>query len=922
MLSGREEPKRAWLTTFRFFFPLPFFPSIFPNIVSISITNILSMKLSPLIFCIILLSRVLGLHAQAPSVSLDYYLPSGTTYQANIPTPESVLGYQVGGGRWWHVSHDQLVLYMRTLAAASDRVVLKEYARSHEHRPLMVLLISSKENHDNLENIRQQHLALTKLETSERLKTEDMPIVVYQGYSIHGNEPSGSNAALLMAYYLAAAEGEEVEQLLQNAVILLDPSLNPDGMNRFANWVNMHKSKNPVADPNHREHHEVWPSGRTNHYWFDLNRDWLPVQHPESQGRIELFHQWKPNILTDHHEMGRNSTFFFQPGIPSRTNPLTPEKNQELTQKIAEFHAKALDEIGSMYYSKERFDDFYYGKGSTYPDANGCIGILFEQASSRGHIQSSIHGDLAFPFTIRNQVVTSFSTLKAAQSLRKELLDFQRSFFQSAREEARKDAEKAYIFSSIADRGRLHHFIELIHRHDIAIFQTTTSVRAEGVLFPAKSSYVVPLDQPQYRLIKAMFETRTSFTDSLFYDVSSWTLPLSFNLPYAPLNARQFSESLLGEKIEKPLKPMGMLTAGESDYGYLFEWDEYYASRAVNQLLKAGLIVKVGMKPFKMDINGGLFHFDYGTIFIPAKNQSQTPDELFALIRQAAEQNGLTVYAINTGLTPEGIDLGSPNFKALKQPKTMVLAGDGISIYDVGEVWHLLDYRYDMDLSIVEKTRFKRVELGDYTTIVLVGGNYSDIAEAEIEQLKRWLKNGGVLITMRSAIKWAIDKGLSNAIVKTPSEKKDKEGSSAPSAADKRPYTSMSAHYGAQVIGGAIFEATLDLTHPLGFGFNRDKIPVFKRGALFLQATNNPYAMPLVYTESPLLSGYISDKNAAELKNSASIVVSKLGKGRTISMADNPNFRAFWYGTNKLFVNALFFGHTISSGAAEGSGKK
>lgn len=859
----------------------------------------------------LLLSFFTTIKAQS-TVSLDYYLPSGITYNADIPTPESVLGYQIGD---WHVSHDHIVLYMRTLAAASDRVVLKEYARSYEHRPLVVLLITSADNHANLENIRQQHIALTNPKMSASAKTTDMPVVVYQGYSIHGNEPSGSNAALLMAYYLAAAQGEAVETMLKNTVVMLDPSLNPDGMNRFANWVNMHKSKNPVADPNNREHSEVWPYGRTNHYWFDLNRDWLPVQHPESQGRINLFHQWKPNILTDHHEMGTNSTFFFQPGVPSRTNPLTPAKNQELTQKIAEFHAKALDKLGSMYYSKEQFDDFYYGKGSTYPDANGCIGILFEQASSRGHLQSSQNGDLTFPFTIRNQVATSFSTLEAAQKLRTELLDFQREFYETAIQEARKGKEKAYIFTS-EDNGRLHHFLDLVHRHQIDIYATAKSVNEDGKNFPATSSYVIPLAQPQYRLIKAMFETRTSFTDSLFYDVSSWTLPLAFNLDYTVLKKRQFSNDLLGEKINTPTLPKGEVLGGKSDYAYLFEWDEYYAPKVVNQLLKVGLIAKVGMKPFKMGTSDGMHHFDYGTIMLPVKNQSKTPDQIFALVQQLAAQNSLTIHSVNTGLTPDGIDLGSPNFDNLQQPKTMVLTGDGVSIYDAGQVWHLLDYRYDMDVSMVEQKRFNWIDLSKYTTIVLVAGSYSDITESGLEKLKTWLNGGGVLITMRSASSWAIGKGLSNAVVKKEEEKKEET----PSIEHQRHYHSIAGHSGAQVIGGAIFEAKLDLSHPLGFGFNKDKMPIFKRGTLFLQPSKNPYAMPLVYTDSPLMSGYISAKNEAELKNSASIIVSRMGRGRVITMADNPNFRAFWYGTNKLFLNAVFFGGVISGRAAE-SGK-
>ena len=325
---------------------------------------------------------------------LNYYLPD-INYNSDIPTPESFLGYQIGE---WHISHDQQLMYMRHLASLSPRMELRQHSRTYEGRPLVHIVITSERNHARLDDIQREHVALSDGSNAGNVNLDNMPAVIYQGFSIHGNEPSGANAAPLVAYYLAAAQGPEIEQLLDNLVIIFDPSYNPDGLNRFASWANTHKNKNLTADPNDREYSEAWPRGRTNHYWFDLNRDWLPVQHPESQGRIQTFHDWKPNVLTDHHEMGTNSTFFFMPGEPTRVHPLTPKMNQELTAKIGEYHVKALNEIGSLYYSGEGYDDFYYGKGSTYPDANGCIGILFEQASSRGHLQETENGLLSFHF--------------------------------------------------------------------------------------------------------------------------------------------------------------------------------------------------------------------------------------------------------------------------------------------------------------------------------------------------------------------------------------------------------------------------------------------------------------------------------------------------------------------------------------------
>ena len=304
----------------------------------------------------------------AQNVDLSYYLPK-ETYNTSIPTPKQIIGHEVGE---WHVTHDKLVQYMTALAKVSDRISIENRGETFEGRPLNLLTITSPENHKNLQEIKKQHIAATNDVT---IDVSNHPIVVNQGFSIHGNEASGSNAALAIAYYFAASDTEATKELLKNTIILFDPSFNPDGLQRFSYWANSNKNKNINPDPNDREYHEVWPGGRTNHYQFDMNRDWLPVQLPESKARLKTFHDWLPNILTDHHEMGSNASFFFQPGIPSSTHPMTPQINQDLTREIGNYHAKAFDKLGSLYYSEENFDDFYYGKGSTFPDINGSIGI-------------------------------------------------------------------------------------------------------------------------------------------------------------------------------------------------------------------------------------------------------------------------------------------------------------------------------------------------------------------------------------------------------------------------------------------------------------------------------------------------------------------------------------------------------------------
>ncbi|MBQ4822800.1 M14 family metallopeptidase [Aquimarina sp. MMG016] len=816
-------------------------------------------------------------------ISLEYYLPKNVTYNSQIPTPQSVLGFVPGK---WHVSHDKLVNYMKVLAKASPRVTIENRGRTFEDRPILLLTITSEKNHQNLEQIRKQHIQLTE-SNSGAVNTETLPAVVYQGFSIHGNEPSGANAGLVAAYHLAAAQGPEIDKLLDSVVILFDPSLNPDGLQRFAYWANTNKSKNISSDPQDREYSEVWPGGRTNHYWFDMNRDWLPVQLPESRARIKTFHQWYPNILTDHHEMGSNSTFFFQPGIQSRTHPLTPKLNQQLTKKIANYHAKALDNIGSLYYTEENFDDFYYGKGSTFPDINGGIGILFEQGSSRGHAQQTDNGLLTFPFTIRNQFTATLSTLEAAKSMRKELLEYKRNFYGNARNEAPKDA---YIFGSEKDAASAYHLAEILKRHHIDIHELKQNLKSGGKTYKKEYSYVVPKNQRQSRLIKAIFEKRTKFQDSLFYDISAWTFPLAFNLDYSD----NVSTANLGNKITD-LSHRKANTVTKSSYGYLMEWHEYYSPKALYQILKKGLRAKVGMKPFSLENKS----YDYGTILIPIQNQRLSAEKIHTLLQKVAQQNHIDITGVSTGLT-DGIDLGSSQFRTLRMPKIGLFTGSGITPYDSGEVWHLMDQRYDIPITKLKTDNLSRTNLSRYTHIVLPNSWRQTLNKDSAEKLKSWIRNGGTLIGYRNAAQFF----KNNEFMKIEFAKPKND-------AKNITFEQKQDFFGAQVIGGAIFEANIDRSHPINFGYKNDKISLFRNTTFFIKPDKQSYNNPIQYTKKPLLSGYISKKNLDSLSGTVPFRKNDLGKGNVILFTDNTNFRAFWYGTNKLLMNAIFFSNEM-----------
>lgn len=849
---------------------------------------------------------------QALEGELAWYLPAEVNYDANFPKPAEVLGWEVGE---WHVRHDQLVRWYQHVAENSPRVVLSEYARSHEKRPLLLAAVSSPANLARLEEIRAAHVEAVR----SGARSDAGPNIIWMGYSVHGNESSGANAALLLAYHLAAATGDAIDGFLERNVVLIDPCLNPDGLSRFAQWANMHKGQNLVADPNHREHTEGSPSGRTNHYWFDLNRDWLLLTHPESRGRVRQFQRWLPTVLTDFHEMGTDSTYFFQPGIPSRQNPLTPARNLELTRKIAEFHAAALDKMGSLYFTEEGFDDFYYGKGSTYPDLHGGVGILFEQASSRGHLQENSFGGISFPFTIRNQFTTSLSTLRAADAMRADLMDWQREFYRSARTEARNLEQAAYVFGDQVDLERSWRMATILDAHGIEVFGIDNEMEVDGQSFVAGKAFVVPLDQPQARLIRALFETRTTWPDNTFYDVSSWNLPLSFGLPYAELGSAQLAVADLMEARKASLLESPQVRATERPVAYLFEWHAAHAPRTLQRLLAAGVRARVATKTFTCVTAEGPTEFDYGTIVIPRGSQDMPWEELRELMLMAAK-DGVLVHAATGGLTPHGIDLGSRSILPIDAPSLAIVVGGGASSYEAGEAWHELDTRIGMAVTLLEESRLNRVSLDRYTHLIFVNGASSGLSETETEKLRDWVRAGGTLVATKSSAVWAartlLKAEASEGRDSTPKENPEAASDEVDEVVEPTAYVDYEQKRAEQSVAGTIFQAHYDRTNPLLFGYRGDTLPVFSNSTSLLSDSDNPFATPLRYTEEPLLSGFASEENVTKFAGTPAIRAERLGSGTVVCMIDNPLFRGVWWGTRRLFTNAIYFGPILKRTSA------
>jgi hypothetical protein len=818
----------------------------------------------------------------------DYFFKNQAPFNTLIPTPEEFLGYPIGEQ---HTRHDLIVGYLTKLAEVSDRASIEIYGKTHERRKLVMFTVTSPENLTNLASIKSKHLQFVNPTLTPK-NYDEVPVIIQLGYNVHGNEPSSSEAALLTAYTLVASNSAEVKNYLNKSVIFIDPTINPDGRDRHTQWANQFKAKQLVSDNIDAEHNEAWPRGRTNHYWFDLNRDWLLAVHPESQGKLKWMHDWYPNVVTDFHEMGTNSNHFFEPMKPNGSlDPIMPKENYEdLNNLFAPYFSSALDKIGSFYYTKESFDGTYPGYGSSYPDLQGGLALLFEQASSRGHVQDTEYGKMTFAFTIRNQFTSGFATIKAAVENKAYLRKYQQSFFKSAVKIKAKTGFAGYEFGDAYDMNRNKAFVEQLLTHKIKVYK-------KG------EKFVVPLKQPQHRMVQTMFETYRKYSDSVYYDASAWSVANFYNMKYKGLKSVK-----LGTEITSSEGIVNNPKIEKASYAYIIDWDDYNTPAALYYMQSKGLKVAAAFKPFTIHTSNGTKNFNYGSLLIPISKQKKSSSEVYQIVSDAQTKYDVPVFGTNSGYSIKGIDLGSNNFRALSKPKVAMLIGEGVSSLEAGEVWHLLDARVDMPITKIRMNNFRRVNLDTYNTLVLVSGRYSVLDSVQRQKLKTWVSKGNTIVTIAGGSKWLIDKKM----VKESLTKKPKSKEKEKKPTERLRYVDARENNGRDKIGGIILEVELDLTHPLGFGYRIAKVPVYKNNMVFLAPSKNAYATVAKYSETPHIDGFITQKNLDTfIKPSASLLVSPIGKGRAVLFADNPNFRGAWYGTNKLFLNALFLGNKL-----------
>ncbi|WP_093532910.1 M14 family zinc carboxypeptidase [Stenotrophomonas rhizophila] len=824
-----------------------------------------------------------------------YFFPQGGDFDPAIPTPQQFLGYEIGSR---YTRHDQLVAYFNELARHSDKIKVEQIGSSYEGRPLLIATVTSAQNQQQLETLRRQHVTLA--DPAQPLSAAgNSPVVVWLGYSVHGNETSSGEAALLTAYYLVANRSADTARWLQQAVVLFDPAQNPDGRDRAASWHNAYASSPASADPADKEHVEPFPQGRTNHYFTDLNRDWLALTQQDTRPKIAYFHQWYPNVQIDFHEMGKDSTYYFEPSPASMHSPLLPASSYEFNKTLAKYHAQALDALGSLYYTGENFDNFSPVYGSTYPDFHGAVGVTVEQASSRGRVQESVNGLLTFPFTIRNQVATGLGTVRGAVTERDGLLKLQKEFFQSAVKQANQQPLKAFVFGDANDPGLTRRLLDLLLQHQITVQALSKAVTVDGQRFEPGSAYVVPTAQPQFRLVHSIFAETPPIKGDVFYGSTSYAIAPAYGVAFAGSRSRVDG----GERITSLPSARGGVSGGQAGYAYVFDWRDYNASRALYALQAKGVLTRAAFQPFTAATASGEQAFARGSVVVPVAGQTLAGDALLAAVDEAARSSGVQVHALASGQSRSGIDLGSDSVKSLRRPAVALVMGEGVSATEIGSAWFLLDQQVQLPASKLDPAQLGKVNLDRYTTIVLAGGTYSGVDATAVAALKRWINAGGSLVTYGSAAKWAIEQKLSDEVLGA--EEKEPEGARR-AFGDQRDIAAI------ERVSGNILSADVDTSHPLGFGLPRTQLAINKENGISFKPSRNAFSTVVRIDESPRVNGYLSEANRSRVAGTAWLLVSPQGQGNVVLFADDPAHRKYWHGTERLLLNAVFFGNLLN----------
>lgn len=822
-------------------------------------------------------------------VSILLLAVAGVSAQ-ELQSPEQYLGYKIGTR---YTRHHKVVEYFRAVAQARpDMVKIEKYGETNEGRELILAFIASPANLQKLESIRRNNLGLAGLGTEQSGSTDNAPAIVWLSYNVHGNETSSSEAALLTLYTLVDPADAQTKAWLQNTVVVMDPCINPDGRDRYVNWFNSMVGREYNPDPIAREHSEPWPGGRTNHYNFDLNRDWAWQTQIETQQRLKKYNQWMPQVHVDFHEQGYNAPYYFAPAADPYHEVITPWQ-KDFQVLIGKNHAKYFDKNGWLFFTKERFDLLYPSYGDTYPIYNGAIGMTFEQGGGGRGGLGVINEDkdtLTLLDRTTHHYTTGLSTVETASKNGQKLVNEFRKYFDDSRSAKMADY-KTYVLTS-KDGNKMKAVEKLLEQNGIEYGQLNNPIFRGLNYFTGKDDafvdegfhIAVSAYQPRSVMARVLLEPKTVVTDSNTYDITAWSVPYVYGVKgYA-----------VKEKLEitKAVKPSAAPAEAISSYGVIIPYQSFNAAKALGYLLKNGIKVRFAEKPFMY--NGK--NYDRGTLIVL---RTSNPANWNAVANEACRKYNLQPVAVETGFMEKGADFGSPDVKIINSAlKVALLTGEQASAGNAGEVWHFFEKQLEYPITLINVADLGRANLKEYTVLILPDGNYRNLTDkTTTDKLKEFVRGGGKLIAIDNAV--AIMAGGDWGIKIREDKTEDKSDYAALKKYGDRESQSLT-----NSIPGAIYKLELDNTHPLAFGYPDFYFTLKQDGNVF-EFLKDGWNVGVMKKDA-YVTGFAGNKLKPKLKDGVVLGVQDMGSGNVIYFTEDPLFRNFWENGKLLFCNAVF----------------
>ncbi|NKB33040.1 MAG: peptidase [Pseudomonadales bacterium] len=853
-------------------------------------------------------------------------------YDPAIPSIEEVLGYQPGERITWH--RDAIRYFEALAAAAPDRVTITEYARTWEDRELVYAVVSSAENISNLASIKANMQQLADPNATDEDAAADIistqPAITWLSYGVHGNEISSTDAAMLTAYHLLASRGDSrVADIMRDTVVVIDPMQNPDGRDRFIHHFEMAEGLVPDSDRLAAEHDEPWPGGRTNHYLFDMNRDWFIQTQPETIGRTAAMLEYYPVAYVDAHEMGSDGTYFFAPeAIPY--NPHLAEDQRSSLQLFGRINARWFDEFGIDYFTREVYDAFYPGYGASWPSYFGSIAMTYEQASTRGLIFRQYDGnEVTYAYTVRNHFVTSLATAETVQANREKFLTDFYNYRVSAIEEGQDEDVRAYIIPTQNDQAAANKMAGLLSRQDVQINRALESFDACGESYEA-GSYVIRTDQPAKRFIRTLLDVDVPLEESFLeeqerrrsenlpdeiYDVTAWSVPLMFNIEATPCNRAPSGDfELAGTELFQP----GVVAGGEASVAYIVPWGEATAVRFLSHALRRGLTVKSNDMAFTNVGN----EYPAGTLILDI---ADNPNNLFEIVTELAAATGANVVAVNDSWVTDGPSFGSANVVRFNTPKVAMAWDEPTASYSAGNTKFVIERQFDFPVTPIRVDRLRNTNLNRYQVLILplMQGSYETaLGNAGIENLKDWVDQGGVLIGLGNATRFLADPDVDLLSVRRERavvEVDEPEDEEEEPATVEGSYLTEFGEWEDSItaleddpdsVAGVLVRADVHPEHWLSAGV-APVINVLVRGSdvyTLIRINDGVNVARFQGADELLASGYIWDENRRQLAYKPFVIQESRGAGEVIAFTQDPTVRAYLDGLNVILMNAIFRG--------------